>query len=148
MLFLLKFDILLLIIISNKMSDRYIPIPLRLQQQQSNLLLPPRAPVQRTNSLPSVGPPRPKLLNTKSERDFPSLPIRNTIHVITDSIANMKIAKEEEWRPTTPEFGKFEYITEEDLKGQKLATVATVTTVATAVATVATKDEQGDVWHE
>ena len=149
MLFLLKFDILLLYVNSNKMSDRYIPIPLRQQQQQSNLLLPPRAPVQRTNSLPSVGPPRPKLLNTKSERDFPSLPTRNTIHVITDSIANMKIAKEEEWRPTTPEFGKFEYITEEDLKGQKPATVATVAAVAT-VATVATttKDEQDEVWHE
>ncbi len=140
----MKFDILLLVIISNKMSDRYIPIPLRQQQQQQ--LLPPRAPIHRTNSLP----PRPKLLDTKSETDFPSLPKRNTIHVIADSLANMTIAKEEEWRPTTPEFGKFEYITEEDLRGQKVATaVATVaTTVAVTNVTNNIKDEQDDVWHE
>ena len=152
MLFLLKFDMLLLIITSNKMSDRYVPIPLRLlQQQQQQLmryelpkqLMPPRAPVHRTNSLP----PRPTLLNIKSETDFPSLTKRNTIHGITDSLATMVIAKEEEWRPTTPEFGKFEYITEEDLKGQKPVTATTVATVATET-TVATKDEQDDVWHE
>ena len=154
MLFLLKFDILLLGIISNKMSARYVPIPLRQQQQQQQQQqpMPPRAPVQRTNSLP----PRPKLLSIKSETDFPSLPKRNTIHVITDSLATMTIAKEEEWRPTTPEFGKFEYITEEDLRGQKpVATtgfavaVATATDVATAtatdVATAIAKDEQGYV---
>ena len=131
---------LLLIITSNNMSDRYVPIPLRLQQQQQQQILPPRAPVQRTNSLP----PRPTLLNIKSETDFPSLAKRNTIHGITDSLATMAIAKEEEWRPTTPEFGKFEYITEEDLKGQKPVTATTVATVATET----TKDEQGDVWHE
>jgi len=59
----------------------------------------------------------------------------------------MAIAKEEEWRPTTPEFGKFEYITEEDLKGQKPAT-ATIETTAAKVATNNMKDEQEDVWHE
>jgi hypothetical protein len=160
MLFLLKFDMLLLIITSNNMSDRYIPIPLRLlqqqqqQQQQQQLmryelpkqLMPPRAPVHRTNSLP----PRPTLLNIKSETDFPSLAKRNTIHGITDSLTTMAIAKEEEWRPTTPEFGKFEYITEEDLRGQKpdAGNIVITNDVATTTIVTATKDEQGDVWHE
>uniref|UniRef100_A0A6C0AQ51 Uncharacterized protein n=1 Tax=viral metagenome TaxID=1070528 RepID=A0A6C0AQ51_9ZZZZ len=129
------------------MSDRYIPIPLRQQQQQQ--LLPPKAPVHRTNSLP----PRPKLLNIKSETDFPSLVNRNTIHNsinltkqldeiinrnpihnpidLTKQLANMTISKkeEEEWRPTTPEFGKFDCITEEDKKS-------------------ISKPSENDVWHD
>ena len=122
MLFLLKFDILLRLVNSNKMSDRYVPTPLRQQQQEqqpSNQLpkMPPRASFYRTNSLPSL-PPRPKSLNVKSETDFPSLPKRE-IGDLTKSFATITIAKEEEWRPTTPEFGKFDCITEEDLKGRK-----------------------------
>jgi len=112
------------------MSNRYIPVPVK-QQQQQQQLLPPRAPVHRTKSLPSVAP---KPLNIKSEADFPSLMNRNTIHNpvdLTKQLATMTISKkeEEEWRPTTPEFGKFDCITEEDKKG-------------------IVKPNDNDVWHD